>query len=303
MMNTRLLAYGLIVLCVISGVVFVEALRMWQYRTTYVLEEDEILIPEGIEVPPGGFDAITTHYEIDINVLRVLTGLGGGLLAGLLLARLVDPTFLRRTGYTKNRQRKKADWGNRLLAIGFVVLAMLFWVVSIIVWEAQIDVTNELKERIVFRYSGCLSVTLAWLIVGRRVRLPCALSRWVRRFLLGPFNWIPVSTLSTRQQISLWLCLVALAFLLVCPPRQAYWVASGGVGLGNSDFAGFHLLGTSDYAILQTAPYIVVEIDHGLQLVLMICVVGATSLYLLIESLRERWKRRHVAVTESATGG
>jgi hypothetical protein len=162
---------------------------------------------------------------------------------------------------------------NILYIVSFLLLFVITWYISVYVTIKKLEPLTDIRAFIIIKYLAVLSSLISWLLVGRKIRFGQTIPRILNWLLLGPFNSIKIKKLNLGQHKALWIGMVLIVFLILFPPWIAYRYASGDQGLGDSEFVGFHFVLSTKYDVLYDAPYIIAEIDHKIQLIMIVSVL------------------------------
>lgn len=163
---------------------------------------------------------------------------------------------------------------NILYVVFFLLLFVLTWYISVYVTLKKLEPLTDIRAFIIIKYYAVLSALVSWLLVGRKIRIGQTIPRILNWLLLGPFNYIRFKKLNSGQHKILWFGFVLIVFLTLFPPWHAYWSAIGDKGHGDSEFVGFHFVLSTKYDVLYDAPYIIAEIDHKIQLIMIVSVLA-----------------------------
>lgn len=162
---------------------------------------------------------------------------------------------------------------NILYTVSFLLLFGIIWYISVSATIKKFEPLTGIRFNIIVKYLAVLSVLISWLLVGRKIRVGQTIPRILNWLLLGPFNYIKIKKLNLGQHKALWIGFVLIVFLILLPPWIAYTYSINDKGIGDSEFVGFHFVLSTKYDVLYDAPYMVAEIDHKIQLIMIVSVL------------------------------
>lgn len=162
---------------------------------------------------------------------------------------------------------------NILYIVSFLLLFGIIWYISVFVTIKKLESLTDIRAFIIIKYLAVLSALISWLLAGRKIWIGRTIPRIFNRLLLGPFNYIRLALFNSQQHKILWIGIVLIILLILFPPWIAYRYAIEDKGHGDSEFVGFHFVLSSKYDVLYDAPYMIAEIDHKIQLIMIVSVL------------------------------
>jgi hypothetical protein len=278
-----LIAILLICICALCGAALfgIKTEKVMYDQETPFASVEKIDLPVDIKNAVASSEAIARRTKIAIDLSRGFFGMLVGGIVGLLVVLLIRRRGLVTIGMVESHTELSSG-KNVFYILSCVLLFLTIWSVSLLATIKKIQPLPDIRFKMITKYLAVLSGVVSWALIGRKIQIGQTIPRILNWLLLGPFNYVRLKRFNSGQQKMLWVGFVLVICLVLFPPCSAFKSATGGKGIGDSEFVGFHFLLSDQYDILGDAPYVLAEIKRTAQVLLIAGVAICTFIGVLL---------------------